>query len=334
MGKDLMNIENLKKVYKAKKKEITAIEKINLKIEEKDIFGIIGLSGAGKSTLIRCMNFLEKPTEGKIYYKGIDLSTLKNKELRKIRQEIGMIFQGFHLLEQRTVLKNVLFPLEIAKQEKSQALNRAKELLKLVGLEDKMEAYPYELSGGQKQRVAIARALANNPSMLLCDEATSALDPNTTNSILDLLKSINERYGITIVLITHEMHVIESICNKVAIIDQSQIQEMGTVVDVFENPKTKIAKSFLFPYSKSVDRNFGTVFLRLQFDENVFEPVLANLILETKIKLNIIEANLRKSQERIQGTMVVQLPEDPPKIAKVKHYLQTHHILYEEEKLS
>ena len=214
MNNTIIKIENLKKTYKLKKQTITAISDINLNIHEGDIYGIIGLSGAGKSTLIRCINFLEKPTDGQVYYKGIDLATLKNKDLLKVRQNIGMIFQNFNLLEQRTVLDNILFPLQVAKVEKEKALAKAKELLEEVGLSEKAQAYPSQLSGGQKQRVAIARALANNPSVLLCDEATSALDPHTTNQILALLKKINEKYGITIVVITHEMRVIETICNK------------------------------------------------------------------------------------------------------------------------
>ena len=223
MSNPIIKIENLKKTYKSKNSCVNAIENINLSINSGDIYGIIGLSGAGKSTLIRCINFLEKPTEGKVYFKGIDLSSLSNKELLKVRQNIGMIFQNFNLLEQRTVLENVLFPLQVAKVDKEVALKKAKELLIEVGLEDKFNSYPSQLSGGQKQRVAIARALANNPSVLLCDEATSALDPNTTNQILALLKSINEKYNITIVVITHEMRVIETICNKEAIIDHSNI---------------------------------------------------------------------------------------------------------------
>ena len=192
----IIKIENLKKTYKSKKEYLTAIKNINLSIEEKDIYGIIGLSGAGKSTLIRCINFLEKPTEGKVYFKGIDLSSLKNKDLLKVRQNIGMIFQNFNLLEQRTVLENVLYPLEIAKVNKEEAKEKALSLLEEVGLKEKANNYPSQLSGGQKQRVAIARALATNPSLLLCDEATSALDPNTTNQILALLKEINENFSL------------------------------------------------------------------------------------------------------------------------------------------
>lgn len=331
MGQEIIKIQDLTKIYKVKKEEVVAIQNINLSIEEKDIFGIIGLSGAGKSTLIRCMNYLEKPTTGSVYFKGTNLAMLKNKDLRKIRQSIGMIFQNFNLLEQRTVLKNVLFPLEIAHVPKEEAKARAIELLTLVGLSDKQNAYPSQLSGGQKQRVAIARALANRPSVLLCDEATSALDPNTTHSILALLKRINEQLGITIVIITHEMQVIESICNKVAIIDQSQIQEVGMVSDIVVNPKTSIAKSFLClkPF-EVMDKSFGNTLLKLEFDGNVLEPVIAKMIVETKILINIMEANLQTEDGRIKGTMLIQLPEDGTKIAKIKHYLEQNHIEYEE----
>lgn len=331
MEEEIIRIQDLTKIYKVKKTDILAIQNINLSITEKDIFGIIGLSGAGKSTLIRCINYLEKPTSGAVYFKGTNLAELKSKELRKIRQSIGMIFQNFNLLEQRTVLKNVLFPLEVAHVSKNEALQRARELLDLVGLADKETAYPSQLSGGQKQRVAIARALANRPSVLLCDEATSALDPNTTNSILSLLKRINEQLGITIILITHEMRVIESICNKVAIIDQSHIQEVGDVSEIFANPKTDIAKSFIFPKPFEVmDKSFGNVVLQLEFDGNVSEPVLAKMILETKVLLNILEANLHMSNEKIMGTMLIQLPNDETKIAQIKLYLKKHGIVFEE----
>lgn len=328
---EIIKLKNLTKIYRVKKKEVVAIKNINLSIEEKDIFGIIGLSGAGKSTLIRCINYLEKPTEGEVIYKGTCLSSLNSKNLRNIRKEIGMIFQSFNLLEQRTVLKNVLFPLELAKMPKEAAFQRARELLQLVGLEDKEEAYPSQLSGGQKQRVAIARALANHPSVLLCDEATSALDPNTTESILTLLKRINEEFGITIVIITHEMKVIEQICNKVAIIDQSQIQETGSITEIFSNPKTNIAKSFLLKHEASIDKNFGRTLLRLSFQGNASEPILSSLILETKVGINIVEASIQNVDGQSVGTMIIQLPDDEIKIAKVKEYLRRMQVFYEEE---
>ncbi len=330
MDQSIIELADLTKIYKVKKEEILAVEHINLKIEEKDIFGIIGLSGAGKSTLIRCINYLEKPTSGEVFFKGIPLSRLKEKELRKIRQDIGMIFQGFNLLDQRTVLKNILFPLEIAKVPKQEAVKRARELLQLVGLADRENAYPSELSGGQKQRVAIARALANQPSVLLCDEATSALDPNTTRSILELLKDINQKYDITIVIITHEMHVIESICNKVAIIDQSQIKEVGFVNQIFEHPQTSIAKSFILPDLEKWNSSFSNKILKINFEGNVVEPILAKMILETKVLVNILEANVKTKDSKLFGEMLLQLPEDLKQIAKIKHYLDKENIEYEE----
>ena len=331
MGNQIIKIENLKKTFKLKKETITAIQNINLSINEGDIYGIIGLSGAGKSTLIRCINFLERPTSGNVYFKGIDLASLKNKDLLKIRQNIGMIFQGFNLLEQRTVLENVLFPLEINKTDKNEAILKAKELLSEVGLIEKINAYPSQLSGGQKQRVAIARALANNPSVLLCDEATSALDPNTTNQILSLLKNINEKYGITIVVITHEMRVIETICNKVAIIDNSEIVEEGEVKDIFINPKTKIAKDLILPSIDIVEKSNEFIQLRLVFDGNVMDPVISTMILQTKVMVNIINANVRTVDGKTYGEMMLQIPDDEASIAKVKNFLTSNQVTFQQE---
>ena len=331
MEKEIIKIENLSKVYKVKNFEITAIQDINLSIYEKDIFGIIGLSGAGKSTLVRCINFLEKPTSGRVYFDGVNLSSLDNKQMRKVRQNIGMIFQNFNLLEQRNVLKNVLFPLQIAKVPKEEAIKRAKDLLELVGLSDKQNVYPSQLSGGQKQRVAIARALANNPSVLLCDEATSALDPNTTNSILALLKDINKKLGITIIIITHEMRVVESICNKVAIIDESKIKETGLVKDIFVNPQTAIAKDLIFSKLDAVNNKIGRTFFKLKFDRKVLDPVISNMILKTNVLVNIIEANLNTKDGIAYGEMLIQLPDDETAIAKVKNYLNSEAIEYEEK---
>ena len=331
MSNQIIKIENLKKTFKLKKDTITAIQNINLSINEGDIYGIIGLSGAGKSTLIRCINFLEKPTSGKVYFKDIDLSSLKSKELLKVRQNIGMIFQSFNLLEQRTVLENVLFPLEITKVNKQDAIKKATDLLNEVGLSDKLNAYPSQLSGGQKQRVAIARALANNPSVLLCDEATSALDPNTTNQILALLKDINEKYGITIVVITHEMRVIETICNKVAIIDNSEIVEEGEVKDIFINPKTQIAKDLILPSLDTFDKSNGHVRLRLVFDGNVMDPVISTMNLQTKVLANIIKANVRTVDGKTYGEMMLQIPNDEASIAKVKNFLSSNEVTFQQE---
>ena len=331
MSNTIIKIENLKKTYKLKKETITAISDINLNIHEGDIYGIIGLSGAGKSTLIRCINFLEKPTDGKVYYKGIDLATLKNKDLLKVRQNIGMIFQNFNLLEQRTVLDNILFPLQVAKVEKEKALAKAKKLLDEVGLSEKAQAYPSQLSGGQKQRVAIARALANDPSVLLCDEATSALDPNTTNQILTLLKKINEKYGITIVVITHEMRVIETICNKVAIIDHSNIVEEGEVKEIFISPKTEIAKNLILPSLDTIEKSTGSIQLRLVFDGNHYDPVISTMILQTKLLVNIIKANVKTVDSKTYGEMILQIPNDDTSIAKVENFLTSNNVNYQKE---
>ena len=240
-----IEIKNLTKIFEIKGHTVTALSDVSLSIEKGDIFGIIGMSGAGKSTLVRTVNFLEKPTQGSILIDGINLSTLSEKELRKKRREIGMIFQNFNLLEQKNVIDNICFPLEIAGVKRKEARVRAKELLKTVNLEDKEKAYPSQLSGGQKQRVAIARALATNPGILLCDEATSALDPQTTDSILKLLKEINETLGITIVIITHQMSVVTQVCKHVAIIDNGKLAEEGEVDKIFESPSSDAAKELI-----------------------------------------------------------------------------------------
>ena len=241
----IIRVENISKTFQANNGQVEAVKNISFSIEKGDIFGIIGLSGAGKSTLVRCLNLLEKPSEGNIYIDGKNLMKLSSKELRKQRQDIGMIFQHFNLLMQRNVVDNICFPLEIAGVGRKQAKKRALELLETVGLTEKARAYPAQLSGGQKQRVAIARVLANNPKILLCDEATSALDPQTTKSILNLLKEINQKYGITIVVITHEMAVVREICSKVAVLDHGRLVEEGTVEALFGAPKTEEAKQLI-----------------------------------------------------------------------------------------
>ena len=238
-------LEGLGKQFQTTNGTVTALDDINLEILKGEIFGIIGLSGAGKSTLVRCINYLETPTAGRVIFEGQNLSMMKEAEIRKARQSMGMIFQQFNLLAQRNVLQNVCFPMEIAGVPKAEAKKRAAELLKLVGLEERMKAYPAQLSGGQKQRVAIARAMSTNPKVLLCDEATSALDPNTTKSILELLKKINRELGITVIVITHEMAVIESICDRVAIIDHSHIAESGKVSEIFSGPKSEIGRQLI-----------------------------------------------------------------------------------------
>ncbi len=246
-------LRHVSKTFPSKEGTVKALHDINLSIDPGDIFGIIGMSGAGKSTLVRCMNYLEEPTEGQVLIKGVPLGNLTEPELRAQRQEIGMIFQHFNLLLQKNVLENICFPLYIQGQKKGEAHKRAKELLALVGLSDKAKAYPAQLSGGQKQRVAIARALASNPRILLCDEATSALDPQTTDSILQLLKQINQDLGITIVIITHQMSVVRQICNKVAIMADGSIMETGDTAAIFANPSSKAAKELLRRDEKEVE---------------------------------------------------------------------------------
>lgn len=241
----IIELKNVSKTFDSKKSNVRALKGIDLSIEEGEIFGVIGLSGAGKSTLVRCMNLLEKPTEGEVWVDGKNLLELSFKELRLMRREIGMIFQHFNLLMQRNVLDNVCFPMEIAGVKRSEAKERAKNYLEIVGLSEKAKAYPVQLSGGQKQRVAIARTLASNPRIILCDEATSALDPQTTGTILNLLKQINRDYGITVVVITHEMRVVEEICNRVAVLDHGSLAELGPVDEVFTNPQSNAAKSLI-----------------------------------------------------------------------------------------
>ncbi|MBQ7900264.1 MAG: ATP-binding cassette domain-containing protein, partial [Bacteroidales bacterium] len=243
----MIEIRNVSKQFHTADGSVEALKNVSISIPDGDIFGIIGMSGAGKSTLVRCINMLERPTAGSIEIDGVDLSELSERDLRKVRRDITMIFQGFNLLMQRNCLKNVCFPLELAGKSKADAKRRALELLDIVGLSDKAKAYPAQLSGGQQQRVAIARALATNPKVILCDEATSALDPTTTNSILELIRSINEKLGITVIIITHQMRVVESICKHVAILDNGEVAEQGEVTEVFSHPKSEAAKRLVFP---------------------------------------------------------------------------------------
>lgn len=319
----IIRLEHLSKTYKTKGGEVHALNDINLEIRRGEIFGVIGLSGAGKSTLVRCINFLERPTGGSVWVDGQNMQELNNAGLNKIRQSVGMIFQQFNLLMQKNALDNICFPLEIAKTPKAEAISRARELLKLVGLSDKEKAYPAQLSGGQKQRVAIARALATNPKVLLCDEATSALDPASTRSILALLKDINTKLGITIVIITHEMSVIEEICQRVAIIDQSHIAEYGEVREIFARPQSQIAKTLVFPNNNSAAAMTNTLCCRIVFDgQSSYEPVIANMILEFKQPVNIIFANSKNINGRAFGQIVLQLPPDEATAAKMQQYLQ------------
>ena len=332
MGKaPFIQIRDLEKSFSSQNNKVTALSGINLNINKGDIFGIIGMSGAGKSTLVRCINFLEKPTKGTVVIGDKDLSTLNDKNLRNLRQEIGMIFQQFNLLMQRSVEDNICFPMEISGISKKERTKRASELLELVGLSDKKKSFPAQLSGGQKQRVAIARALATNPEVLLCDEATSALDPTTTRSILSLLKDINKKLGITIIIITHEMAVVEEICDYVAIIDKGSLAENGSVEEIFSRPKTEAAKKLVYHSNNSAKEIIGKRCIRIVFDgKSSFEPVIANMILECRAKVNILFANTKDINGKAFGQMVLQMPEDEMQGDKIIHYLQSENVNVEE----
>lgn len=327
----IIQIERMSKVFESKSGRVVALDNIDLHIGRGEIFGIIGLSGAGKSTLVRCINFLEKPTSGKVIVDGQELSQLPEKQLLEARRGMGMIFQQFNLLQQRTALQNICFPLEIAGTSKAEAEKRARELLDIVGLRERENAYPAQMSGGQQQRVAIARALATNPNILLCDEATSALDPTTTRQILALLKQINRTLGITIVVITHEMAVIEEICQRVAIIDASHIAEVGTVDQVFTRPQSDMAKQLIYPDGKRGAVATGKRYCRIVFDGNSsFEPVVSNMVLECKAPVNIMFANTKNIDGKAYGQMLLQLPEDGRAAQRALAYLETQNVHVEE----
>lgn len=327
----IIQLKNMGKEFKTANGPVVALDDINLEIWKGEIFGIIGLSGAGKSTLVRCINLLEIPTSGEVIFEGENLAAQSDKGKRQARQSMGMIFQQFNLLAQRNVLRNVCFPLEIAGVPKAEARKRAMDLLKLVGLEDRAGAYPAQLSGGQKQRVAIARAVATNPKVLLCDEATSALDPNTTKSILALLKQINQEFGITVIVITHEMAVIEAICDRVAIIDQSRIAEVGKVSDIFSEPKSRIGRQLILGDAVTNVKFDHSRKIRITFDGlSSTEPVIANMILASKVPLNIMYAATKDIGGTARGQMIVQLPEDETDANRAINYLKSTKVPYEE----
>lgn len=331
MAEPIISIQHLRKAFRSSKMDVEAIRDVSIDIERGEIYGIIGLSGAGKSTLVRCINYLEKPTSGEIVFNGRKLSGLNAAALRNVRQDMGMIFQQFQLLEQRTALRNITFPLEIRGVRRAEAELRAKELLKIVELEDRADAYPSQLSGGQKQRVAIARALATNPQVLLCDEATSALDPNTTNSILSLLKKLNHDLQITVVVITHEMEVISRICDRVAIIDDGVIAESGRVADIFMEPKTRIGRELILGDAVRDVRFRRGKYYRITFDGlNSEEPVIANLVLRTKAPVNILYAQTRDIGGTARGQMVIQLPDNEAQAGEILRYLALSQIPHEE----
>lgn len=324
----MIRIENLSKIYeKDTDNEVVALKHINLNIEDGDIYGIIGLSGAGKSTLVRCINLLERPTAGHIYIDDEDLTAVTPKRLREIRRKVSMIFQNFNLLQQRSVLKNVELAGEIGKD--ADRKEKAIKLLETVGLGDKLNAYPSQLSGGQQQRVAIARALMTDPKILLCDEATSALDPETTNSILELLKELNQKLNLTVVIISHQMSVIEAICNKVAIIDKSTISTVGTLQEVFLSPKDEVSKKLI--YSSRINTGIkNEKLVKLMFDETIEEPVITNIIQECNILLSIFYAETKIIGGKTYGQIMFRLPDYDEDIEKLSKYLDDKGIAYEE----
>ena len=330
----IIEIQHLTKTFGTGETAVHALEDINLSVEPGDIFGIIGLSGAGKSTLVRCINLLERPTSGRVVVNGQEMTGLTEKELRKARQSISMIFQSFNLLMQRTALGNVCFPLELAGWKKSDAVKRARELLKLVGLEDREKSYPVQLSGGQKQRVAIARALATNPKVLLCDEATSALDPTTTLSILSLLKELNQKLGVTVVVITHQMNVIEEICSHVAILDGGVIAEQGRVEEIFTNPQTEIGRELVYPGGVRIDQLPASRVIRIAFNGgSSYEPLIASLAIDCGVKVNILGADTRNIEGKAFGTMLLGLPQDPGEAARALNYIKSQPNITVEEVL-
>ena len=317
-----IELRGLSKVYQIPGGEVQALNNINLAIEQGDIYGIIGMSGAGKSTLIRCLNRLDTPTDGQVLIDGQNILAMSKKQLLQTRRRMAMIFQQFNLLMQKSVARNVRYPLEIAGAPKKQANERVMELLKIVGLEEKANAYPAQLSGGQKQQVAIARALASNPEMLLCDEATSALDPMTTQSILELLKKINAELGITVVLITHEMAVIRQICNKVAILDGGKLVEQGTVDDVFMHTKSAAGKRLFGILPENEDDVPTQPALRIVFDGSAADqPVISRLVKDLGFDVNILAADMHQFNGKTYGQMMVARPEDPAELKQVQDYL-------------
>ncbi len=327
----LIELNHLTKTFKGKTQTVDALKDINLQIEPGDIFGIIGMSGAGKSTLVRCINFLERPTSGSVVIDGKDLASLTPKELRQLRQQVSMIFQHFNLLSQRDVRGNIAFAMEIAGMKRPQIEKRIDELLEIVGLTDRQHNYPSQLSGGQQQRVAIARALATNPKIILCDEATSALDPTTTTSILNLLREINRKMGITIVIITHEMSVVESTCTHVAIIDDGRLAECGTVESVFSQPKSAAAKKLIFRTTGADSGAMGERMIRIVFEgSSADEPTISDLAMQCHVAVNIRYADTREVSGKLFGQMILQLPEDHLQQEKAIYFLQNKGLRVEE----
>lgn len=325
----MIEIKNLSKTYESKNGSFTALKNINLTVRDGDIYGIIGLSGAGKSTLVRCINFLERPTGGELLIDGENLFDVTKERLREIRRKVTMIFQQFNLLQQRSVLKNVELAGEIAGLDRALGRAKAAKLLETVGLGDKLNSYPSELSGGQQQRVAIARALMTDPKVLLCDEATSALDPETTRSILELLKELNKKLGLTIIIISHQMSVIEAVCNRVAIIDNSEIVADGSLAEVFLSPKAAIAKKLI--YSGRIHTGVkGEKFVKLMFNGEIEQPVITNIIQRCNILLSVYYAETKVIKDEIYGQIIFRLPYYEEDIEKLNAFLDEEEIAHEE----
>lgn len=322
----MIEIKNLSKTFKTADGTVDALKDISLTVNNGDIYGIIGMSGAGKSTLVRCINMLERPTDGKVIIDGVDIGSLSAAKLREIRRNVTMIFQSFNLLMQRTCLDNVCFPLELAGVNKVKAKQRALELLETVGLPDKAKAYPSRLSGGQQQRVAIARALATNPKILLCDEATSALDPKTTESILDLIKEINQKLGITVIIITHQMSVVEKVCNKVAILDNGSIAEEGSVNDVFTMPKSAAAKRLVFSSNPddNVPSHLSQNSVRVIYNGAAVAntPIIAGMAIEKKLEANILYAQTKCIGDKVFGNMILSINGGDEQLEAAINYLE------------
>lgn len=333
----MIELSNITKIYKTKNGELKAVDNVNLSIQKGEIYGIIGYSGAGKSTMIRLLNGLEKPTTGSVVVNGEEISAVSGGKLRAARQKISMIFQHFNLLWSRTVEENIAFPLEIAGVPKAERAKRVAELIDLVGLSGRGKAYPSQLSGGQKQRVGIARALANNPEVLLCDEATSALDPETTDSILELLLDINKRLGLTIVLITHEMHVIRKICHRVAVMEAGKVVETGDVLNVFQNPQAPITKKFVSQVSETTDTKESIEQILANYPSGKLvkvtfvgqateQPVISQLIKEYGVDVNIVHGAISHTASGPYGTLIVHIDGTDEQVQKALNVLTQHEI--------
>lgn len=322
----MIEIKHLYRTFEGNGRKVEALKDINLTINDGDIYGVIGMSGAGKSTLVRCINMLERPNSGQVIVNGNEMDKMSPSELRKARRDITMIFQGFNLLMQRNCLANVCFPMELAGIKRADAKKRAIELLELVGLPEKAKAYPAQLSGGQQQRIAIARALATDPKVLLCDEATSALDPNTTHSILSLIKEINSKLGITVVVITHQMSVVEEICNRVAILDDGIVVEEGKVGDIFAAPKSDAAKKLVFPGDNEATVEYTGDLRRIRVVFNgagvTNTPIIATMAIEINVFASILSASTRSINGQAYGSMLLGIPNDDEQVTKVLDYLR------------